>query len=107
MISITIAICALAFAAYIYLSHNKIAERKAELKAQQEAKMADEERQKHLDDAARMKRRANTADIVRKKLSRENAAMKEELDALRKFKAASLAINASRAFAVAGAKESN
>ena len=73
------------------------------MKAQQEAKMADEERQKHLDDAARMKRRANTADIVRKKLSRENAAMKEELDALRKFKAASIAINASRAFAAEGA----
>ena len=30
MISITIAICALAFAAYVYFSHNKIAERKAE-----------------------------------------------------------------------------
>ena len=30
MILITIAICALAFAAYVYLSHNKIAERKAE-----------------------------------------------------------------------------
>ena len=78
---------------------NEIFYRVQIMKAQQEAKMADEERQKHLDDAARMKRRANTADIVRKKLSRENAAMKEELDALRKFKAASLAINASRAFA--------
>ena len=30
MILITITICALAFAAYVYLSHNKIAERKAE-----------------------------------------------------------------------------
>ena len=30
MISITIAICALAFAAYVYFSHDKIAERKAE-----------------------------------------------------------------------------
>ena len=30
MISITIAICAIAFAAYVYLSHNKIAERKVE-----------------------------------------------------------------------------
>eukprot|EP00944_MAST-04C_sp_MAST-4C-sp1_P001525 g1525.t1 len=86
---------------------NEIFYRVQIMKAQQEAKMADEERQKHVDNAARMKRRASTADIVRKKLSRENAAMKEELDALRKFKAASLAINASRAFAVAGAKESN
>ena len=55
-----------------------------------------------MSDAERMKRRANTADIVRKKLSRENDAKKEELDALRKFKAASLAINASRAFAIEG-----
>ena len=69
------------------------------MKAQQEAKFAEEERLKHMSDAERMKRRANTADIVRKKLSRENEAMKEELSALRKFKAASLAINASRAFA--------
>ena len=30
MILITITICALAFAAYVYFSHNKIAERKAE-----------------------------------------------------------------------------
>jgi predicted Holliday junction resolvase-like endonuclease len=30
MISITIAICALAFAAYVYFTHDKIAERKAE-----------------------------------------------------------------------------
>ena len=30
MISITIAICAIAFAAYVYFSHDKIAERKAE-----------------------------------------------------------------------------
>ena len=72
------------------------------IKAQQEAKLAEEERLKHMSDAERMKRRANTADIVRKKLSRENDAMKEELDALRKFKAASLAINASRAFAIEG-----
>ena len=30
MISITIAVCALAFAAYVYFTHDKIAERKAE-----------------------------------------------------------------------------
>ena len=30
MVLITLTICALAFAAYVYLSHNKIAERKAE-----------------------------------------------------------------------------